>query len=118
MNKFITSASFLSICLLSNCAVIKEYRGEPETWGKKGKTENSTEKAEIPTQKPANILRTVESISDASGTSVDKIADSNPEQGRTIEGFIEPDVTQLPDNKDLQESNNILPTTSPLIPKP
>jgi len=34
---------------------------------------------------------------------------------RTIPGFIEPNVTNLPDSKDLQEANTVAP--APIIPR-
>ncbi len=48
---------------------------------------------------------------------VNKFSNKAAQKGRTIEGFIEPNVTKLPDNKDLQESNNVAPAPSPLTPK-
>ncbi len=106
MNKFITSASLLSICLLTSCSIFKGSRGEPDTQGKE-----ISKSADLPKQLPLNLVRPVE------GISVSNIVNSNTPEGRTIEGFIEPDVTQLPDNKDLQESNNVAPAPSPLTPK-
>ncbi len=106
MKKFITSASLLSICLLTSCSIFKGSHGEPDTQGKQ-----ISKKAELPIQKIENSLRPVE------GISANNTVNSNPSEGRTIAGFIEPDVTQLPDNKDLQESNNVAPVPSPLTPK-
>ncbi len=105
MNIFINSLPLLSICLLTSCSIFKGSPGEPDTQGKE------ISKTAEPKQKPMNGVRPDE------GTGVSNVVNSNKPEGRTIKGFIEPDVTQLPDNKDLQESNNVAPALSPLTPK-
>ncbi len=113
MNKFITLTSLLSICLLSSCATIKGFRQHPDTWGKKGKAKKVAKKAELPKQRTVNRIRPNGSTPSANSNNVKMTSN----KGRTIEGMIEPDVTKLPDNKELQESNNIVPAPSTLTPK-
>ncbi len=106
MNIFITFTSLLSICLLTSCSTFKGSSAAPNKLDKE-----VSEKLLIPVQKPLNSLRP------ASDISLSNVVKSTSPRGRTIKGMIEPDVTQLPDNKDLQESINVVPTLSPLTPK-
>ncbi len=117
MNIFITSTSLLSICLLSSCATIKGFRGDPDTWGKKEKTKEVTKKVERPKQKLVSRTRpTVSASSD--NNKVNEMSNQTAKKGRTVAGMIEPNnVTKLPDNKDLQESNNVAPVPLPVTPE-
>lgn len=52
-----------------------------------------------------------------SSNSANNAVSKNTMNGRTVLGMIEPkNVTNLPDNKDLQESTNITPAPAPVAP--
>lgn len=106
MNKSINFVSLLSICLLTSCSIFKGSSGEPDTQGKE------IPKTTKPKQMPEKMARPFE------GTSVSNVVKSDTPEGRTIAGFIEPNVTKLPDNKDLQESNNVAPPLTPKLEVP
>ena len=108
MNKFSISAPLLSICLLSSCSIFKSGSEDPS---KIVKTEN-VKKNTAPTQQGI----ATDTAPDMNEPIDSTISNINSNKTRTIPGFIEPDVTQLPDNKDLQESNNVAPASSPLKP--
>lgn len=109
MNKIITAITLLSICLLSSCSM---FKGKSDAPTKKGKTEKVSKKTDLP---PSDLVSDPSSIAETSSATED--TEKVKEQGRIIEGFIEPDVTGLPDNKDLQESVNVAPIPEPLTPK-
>jgi hypothetical protein len=111
MNKFIASTARLSICFLTSCSIIEGYRQDPSTWGKKEQVKNASDTADFPKQTNTPLVKPTKITPSINSEIVNKISNN----GRTVEGMIEPDVTQLPDNKDLQESNNVAP--APLNPK-
>jgi hypothetical protein len=93
---------------MTSCATISRLRDDPS---KIDTTENTSDVVKPVKQDPVSNSVPVEV-----DTPVPNIATSDDNKARTIEGFIEPDVTQLPDNKDLQESNNVAPKPSQLRP--
>ncbi len=88
------------------------FNGKSDDGTKKKKTETVTKKTEQTEQEP--ILDSMPIANDTSG--IENI-ESKKDSGRTIKGFIEPDVTQLPDNKDLLESVNVVPIPEAPAPK-
>ena len=120
MNKIITSTALLSICLLSSCSTIKGFRNDPSTWGKKGKKEEIkkvSKKTNRPIKRTVPRLHSNETISSEASNRVNNVSNSSKNKGRTVKGMMEPNVTNLPDNKDLQESNTVAPVPAPLKPK-
>ncbi|MGJ8657991.1 MAG: hypothetical protein ACSHX6_16205 [Akkermansiaceae bacterium] len=118
MNKFIISSSILSFGLLASCSTISGYRQDPDTWGKKGKKEKVQKvstSAERPKLRPVTQPQPSNIAPAVVNNNVNRVSKKTAQKGRTIEGMIEPNVTKLPDNKDLQESNNIAPI--PVQPK-
>jgi hypothetical protein len=121
MNKYISSAFLLSISFLTSCSTIGEFRQDPSTWGNKEVAAQApvyTAPATLPAPQKV-VVREVQPEVVAPPV-IMKEENTLPKptvtQGRTITGFIEPNVTKLPDNKDLQESNNIAPNLTPLQP--
>ena len=120
MNKFITSTSLLSIGLLASCSTINGFRQDPDTWGKKEEKEK-TQTISKPEKltKPPTVISKSQPTNYTSATTTSKkvnnVTKKTTQNGRIIAGFIEPNVTKLPDNKDLQESNNIAPI--PVLPR-
>lgn len=110
MNYSITVISLLGICLLNSCAV---FKGKGKNPTKKEKTEKVVKKTDQSLEVPLSDLGP---ITDGTGEAGNAAGENKP--GRTIEGFMEPDVTQLPDNKDLVESLNVAPIPEDLAPKP
>ncbi len=111
MNKFIASTSLLSICFLTSCSIIEGYRQDPSTWGIKEQVKNASITADSPKQLKTPLVKPTKGSPSININIVNKTSNN----GRTVEGMIEPDVTQLPDNKDLQESNNVAP--APMTPE-
>jgi hypothetical protein len=95
MNYSITVITLLSICLLNSCAM---FKGKGKNSTKKEKTEKVVKKTD---QKEQESLADLGPIAESVNVSGNTTGENKP--GRTIEGFMEPDVTQLPNNKDLIE---------------
>ncbi len=132
MNKCTIPITLTSLLLLSNCAKIKEYRN----YGKEKKVTRSMtiENSPFPNKlKGGRVVRTqqpqLQNIAPVKIPNTPTFVEptrikpapiptptaTNP--GRVIPDFIEPDITGLPDNKDLQESDNITPI-KPIAPSP
>jgi hypothetical protein len=107
MNKSTITITLLSFCLLTSCSMFNN-KDKDKAPSKKGKTDK--EKTEIP---PSNLVNDTGSLEETSSTMENP---ENENKGRVLEGFIEPDVTGLPDNKALQESINVAPIPEPLTP--
>ncbi len=82
MNKFITSTSLLSICLLSSCSTIKEFRQDPATWGKKEKTKKVSKTTNHPRQSLINPLRPIEANPASNSNRVNKFSNKGAQKGR------------------------------------
>ena len=109
--------SLLSLCLFSSCATLSHYRQDPKLWNKKkGKDskekvvkQNAVTKTNELKKRKASAIKTPytsQQLKESSTTSPTK------QPGRVVRGFIEPDVTRLPNNNDLQESNISSPIPS------
>ncbi len=128
MNKLIFFSPLLCISILSSCSAIKGYRQDPSTWRGKETVEqkkkpqllsknNAAPKRtyynRLPTTKPAKIPSAPQ-VKNVKATAQPQ-SPIRTETARTIPGFIEPNVTNLPDNKDLQEANAVAP--APISPR-
>lgn len=119
MNLLVTTTIILSVCFLSSCSTISDYRGDPSTWG-----ETDEQKQMRLVEKftmllgPKPIITSKPTIENSySRNSSSNAVSKNTMNGRTVLGMIEPkNVTNLPDNKDLQESTNITPAPAPVAP--
>ena len=141
MNKYTLSITLISSLALSNCAKIKEYRKDPSERGKDKRLSTTVENSPFKTklrngsviQKQAQpdfiapsapIAPSVQPISDVSPIQIQPITQASPANitpARVTQDFIEPDITGLPNNVDLLESNNVAPILKPLpatIPAP
>jgi len=137
MKKIFIFLSFLAFPLITSCSTIDGYRQDPDTWGvKKSKNKKvESEKYENKEYLPAPIkltlpespdvevykkinkapIQTIENLPSVK-PHPEKVSVKTKKKGRTILGMIEPNVTQLPENKDLQESNMITPSITPIMP--
>lgn len=107
MIKSIATIPLLSICLLTSCSL---FKGKSKS---KLPPLNKTEPEKVIKQKNFPHAKLTQHYSnDLENQTVTN--SSNKE--RIIGGFMEPDVTQLPDNKVLQESANVAPVRTSLTP--
>jgi len=129
MNKSTLSITLISTLVLSNCAKIKEYRKDPSERGKRERRSMTIENSPFPnklrTGTVAQKQPTFTPITPAvqplpntvAPTAIQPITQSAPAAitpARVTHGFIEPDITGLPNSVDLQESDNVAPLIEPL----
>lgn len=116
MNKLITISSLISIGILNSCATISKLR--------QGSNNNDQSLAPAPKiseeqkRRNAERLRAMEPVSQIQPIPSETKSTKPTQKNRTIQGMIEPDVTNIPEDKILQESNNVLPIESPSIIPP
>ncbi len=102
-----------SISALSSCAIIKEYRGAPETWKKNqklkaesaNKSKNKETKAKATKKKNTPTTRRHHTTPAPVVTDIPqpKVNNKKTRKGRVVSGMLEPDVSRIPAKKDLQE---------------
>jgi len=125
MNKCIIPTTLVSAVLLSNCAKISDYRNDPSEWGKK-KTKRSQTIENSPFPDKPRVKRVVQSkpksrpslqpqITAPVNQQIPKVltpiqpqVSSTPiapaPSGRITQDFIEPQISGLPNETDLIES--------------
>ncbi len=118
MNKLIIlSSSLVTFGLLSSCSTISKLRQN---------SANKNDQILAPAQKlseaqklkNAERLRAMEPVSKVKPVTSDTSNNKPVKKNRTIQGMIEPNVTGLPETRELQESTNVLPLESPSITPP
>ena len=112
MNKFITCILSLVICSLTSCSLISGLAKNPDDQDKEKKvTHPNADSSQKKNSKKLSHAYYIKS----SDTDATKLKQPT---GRVVDGFMEPDVSNIPDNKDLQESNNVSPIipVTPLVP--
>ncbi len=108
MKHSISAFSLLCICLLTSCSIFKGGSDAPSGDIKKDK--KLTSEDQVPTDP---LLEKTE----AEAGDIGSMEEKTISEGRIIKGFLEPNVSELPNKKDLQESVNVAPLPEALAPK-